>query len=1184
MRRIFYFIGLLLISNSLAYGATQLKDEGTSQGYINVVDCVGAGIACTKSGITGTLTVGGGGGGDHDPVTVSDTAEIDHTLTGQQLSSALVASSIDETKLDASVNASLDLADSALQSETDTFDDVVGRGAQSDSAPIIDVTSTEALLVRADADGGDYLRVDTTNGRVIVGNGGSVGAYNPQLFIPMVGTQNILIDGRTNQRAIDTGTMRFLQTPSIPNTRALTFDVNANSQELSHASVVDFTADGIASGETVYGYETLLNTGTATGGRFHGLSISKAGQGTIEVYGLHANADVNPIMQNSSIAFDMDSASTTAGGDVLASFISTASDVTMFASDNDTVTVGDASKFNSITFDLDTNSSKEITPTFEYSTGVGTWSTFTPTDTTSGMQQSGAISWNLADIPSWATGTGSEYLIRITRTRNGAMTAPIEDLVQIALGIEYHWNSSGSLLVKDVSLEGATDNDYQTLITVVDPTADRTVTLGDVDIDFTAPTDNYILTYDSGTKTWSGEASAGGAETNSLEADGAVGIADTELYIGTGAGTGNYAVMSGDATLANTGAITIGNDKILEVHLKAVDAASDEECLTYESTTGDFEWQTCSSGSGDITSVGDVASGAAFDGTQGTTLTFNNAGGDGTLAYDGIMLSWDKAINMTGGDLDVTGQITSSAGVYTSDIGIGVGPNDIFFSTNTDGQLIIQAQGDGNDEAIAVDLDDTANTGVFSSSTGLSNLTFSGISLTSSTVNIDLLDGVGAVDMDYGSADITDHTFTTDGTGTAEIVLPAGAIDSTEILDDTLLEVDLKAVDAAVDEECLTYESTTGDFEWQSCGAGGATSWTDIGDPTADTTIAMAGYKTTFTSTLDGGSMLYVLNTDQDAATETRMFDFASYALDDPEVVYYLAVADDDDTAVIDLNFSQTKAVFGPPIILDSSGLNESGIKLTDDADGALTILGMGNGFDEDLTFNFDDTTNEVDVTSSTGVANVQFNSMDVTVPTEAYDATGWDSDNSVPTKDAVRDKIETLSAGSSATDLNLPVYSAKLTGAFVVFTPPTADACTAGAQIDAGDGNWRLLFDATTDECATWQFVVPSNYVSTPLLQIYYTMTSATTNEIEFEAAIMCVSDNDGADINTASFSNVAVISETVDGTVGDMQKVTVTLTDDSCAAGDVAFVVLSTDSNDATADDATGDREVVGVAFDYT
>ena len=51
----------------------------------------------------------------HAAVTVSDSAEIDFTLTGQDITASLIASSIDETKLDASTNASLDLADTASQ-------------------------------------------------------------------------------------------------------------------------------------------------------------------------------------------------------------------------------------------------------------------------------------------------------------------------------------------------------------------------------------------------------------------------------------------------------------------------------------------------------------------------------------------------------------------------------------------------------------------------------------------------------------------------------------------------------------------------------------------------------------------------------------------------------------------------------------------------------------------------------------------------------------------------------------------------------------------------------------------------------------------------------------------------------------------------------------------------------------
>jgi len=73
-------------------------------------------------------------------------------------------------------------------------------------------------------------------------------------------------------------------------------------------------------------------------------------------------------------------------------------------------------------------------------------------------------------------------------------------------------------------------------------------------------------------------------------------------------------------------------------------------------------------GSGDITSVGNVSSGAAFDGTQGTILTFYNAGGNLTLTYDGSTLTSSKSItaNVTG-DLtgNVTGNISGSSGSCT---------------------------------------------------------------------------------------------------------------------------------------------------------------------------------------------------------------------------------------------------------------------------------------------------------------------------------------------------------------------------------------------------------------------------------------------------------------------------------------------------------------------------------------
>jgi hypothetical protein len=58
----------------------------------------------------------------------------------------------------------------------------------------------------------------------------------------------------------------------------------------------------------------------------------------------------------------------------------------------------------------------------------------------------------------------------------------------------------------------------------------------------------------------------------------------------------NPTAVTGDITLTSGGVTAIGATKLPSPMLKVVDAAVDEECLTYEATVGDFEWQTCGSG------------------------------------------------------------------------------------------------------------------------------------------------------------------------------------------------------------------------------------------------------------------------------------------------------------------------------------------------------------------------------------------------------------------------------------------------------------------------------------------------------------------------------------------------------------------------------------------------------------
>ncbi len=109
-----------------------------------------------------------------------------------------------------------------------------------------------------------------------------------------------------------------------------------------------------------------------------------------------------------------------------------------------------------------------------------------------------------------------------------------------------------------------------------------------------------------------GDGKVGIGETNPsevLDVDGNIKVSGTvdgvDIATDVTANTAKVtnATHTGDVTGATT--LTIGADKVTEAHLKAVDDPADEEYLTYETTTGDFEWQALpSSGDSDWTILG----------------------------------------------------------------------------------------------------------------------------------------------------------------------------------------------------------------------------------------------------------------------------------------------------------------------------------------------------------------------------------------------------------------------------------------------------------------------------------------------------------------------------------------------------------------------------------------------------
>lgn len=150
--------------------------------------------------------------------TVTDTAEIDLAITAKALSATIVAGSIDETKLDASVNASLDLADSASQpGHTHVMSDVT------------DITAA-ARTVLDDTTVADM--VNTLGGASSTGTGGLVRTGSPALVTPSIAAITVsggiltLPTGATtnlvSRTSTDTLTNKTLTSPNINEAVALT--------------------------------------------------------------------------------------------------------------------------------------------------------------------------------------------------------------------------------------------------------------------------------------------------------------------------------------------------------------------------------------------------------------------------------------------------------------------------------------------------------------------------------------------------------------------------------------------------------------------------------------------------------------------------------------------------------------------------------------------------------------------------------------------------------------------------------------------------------------------------------------------------------------------------------------------------------------------------------------------------
>lgn len=236
---------------------------------------------------------------------------------------------------------------------------------------------------------------------------------------------------------------------------ALTFDVDAAGFADVEAITVNYDTGALGAADEEAVILVNIDETSATGGEVSALEVLATEGAADAIYGLFVGVGVGPLEQLAGTFADADAVSDNGTDQTTALSDGGAGNITCFENDNEYLLVEKADQFQEIEVDIGTAASGAgIAPTFEYSTGVGTWASFGPIDGTSGMTNTGVIAWTNADVTSWATGDGGNYVIRITRTRNTLATAPILDKVQVAATTEYGWDKDANVSVKKVSTVG----------------------------------------------------------------------------------------------------------------------------------------------------------------------------------------------------------------------------------------------------------------------------------------------------------------------------------------------------------------------------------------------------------------------------------------------------------------------------------------------------------------------------------------------------------------------------------------------------------------------------------------------------------------------------------------------------------------------------------------------------------
>lgn len=268
-------------------------------------------------------------------------------------------------------------------------------------------------------------------------------------------------DGIINIKELEAEKQRLSLISAEAGESALDIQVNINGESSTSGTNSTFTATDLPIGEFAAIHDNLVDK--ANSGVFSGIATVRTfelGTGSADVRGSLVGPGVGPILQgsgglaaaNTVQKYDDSGASftniTTEAGD-------SGTNVDIFEEDNDIVYVGEDATFDVVEFNLAGDSNKDILAVFEYWNG-STWTAFSPSDMTNGMQTSGNISWSAAALTGWATtsvNSITKYYIRITRTQGSISMVPTESTIRTTGVVLYGWDEDGVITAKELQVE-----------------------------------------------------------------------------------------------------------------------------------------------------------------------------------------------------------------------------------------------------------------------------------------------------------------------------------------------------------------------------------------------------------------------------------------------------------------------------------------------------------------------------------------------------------------------------------------------------------------------------------------------------------------------------------------------------------------------------------------------------------